>query len=504
MADETRIPVIIGVGQFNDRECVHDSLGLMVEALSRADADAGGGWIEQLDSIAVVAQISFGKLGNCAQHLADHFGIVPKHIEQTPHPTGESPTQLLNEAANRIGAGEIGVAAIIGGEALRTAAQRAAAERADGSKPDVFADAAKASREIQTAIAGSIEHLAQYGLIIPTDVYPLYENATRAAWGQTLAEAQAESGEIWAGMSRVAASNPNAWIQNVLPPEAITAAEADNRPIAFPYLKRMVANSSVNQGAAFIVTSLARARAAGIAEERIIYVGMGAAAHTPHNLLKRDQYASSAAIDVTLEQVLKRNGLTTADLTDVELYSCFPCIPKMARRVIDWPVDRPITAFGGLTFGGGPVGNYMSHAVASMVDKLRRDTGTALLFANGGYATHNHAIVISSEHMPNAVFPHDFDCNREAKARRGDVPEVDGDFEGSATVETYTVFYKRDGSPRAGTVIARTPEGRRVLATVPASDEAMIAFLTDGLVEAVGSNGQVIAGDDGKMRWFRG
>ena len=90
-------------------------------------------------------------------------------------------------------------------------------------------------------------------------------------------------------------------------------------------------------------------------------VGMGAAAHTPHNLLKRDQYASSAAIDVTLEQTLKRNNLTVADLTDVELYSCFPCIPKMARRVIDWPVDRPVTAFGGLTFGwlGGHVGGHV-------------------------------------------------------------------------------------------------------------------------------------------------
>ena len=204
---------------------------------------------------------------------------------------------------------------------------------------------------------------------------------------------------------------------------------------------------------------------------------------------------------MTLEQALSRNGLTTADLTDVELYSCFPCIPKMARRVIDWPVERPITAFGGLTFGGGPIGNYMSHALASMVDKLRRDKGTALLFANGGYATHNHAIVISSERQVNAVFPHEFDCNDEAKKRRAPVPEVDGIYEGPATIETYTVFYKRDGSVRVGTVIARTPGDKRVLASVPASDTAMIAFLTDGLVEPVGSTGRVSKGDEGLMIW---
>jgi acetyl-CoA C-acetyltransferase len=502
MADENLIPVIIGVGQVNDRECVHDSLALMVHALTKADADAGGGWIGQLDSVAVVAQISFRELGDCSQLLADHFGISPAYLEQTPYATGESPTQLLNEAANRIGAGEIGVAAIIGGEALRTSGQRKAAASADRAKPDFLRDAAspKALEHI-TALAGSIEHLSQYGLVAPTDVYPLYENATRAAWGQSLAEAQAESGEIWAGMSRVAAENPNAWIQNSVEAGAIITPDADNRPITFPYQKRMVANSSVNQGAAFIVTSLARARAAGISEDRIIHVGMGAAAHTPHNLLKRDQYAHSAAIDVTLEQTLLRNGLTPADLTDVELYSCFPCIPKMARRVIDWPVNHPITAFGGLTFGGGPIGNYMSHALASMVDKLRRDKGTALLFANGGYATHNHAIVISSEPQVQATFPHTFDCNAEAKARRAPVPDVDGEYEGLAKIETYTVFYKRDGSVRIGTVIARTPDNKRVLASVPASDTAMIAFLTDGKTEPVGSKGYISKGDGGLMIW---
>lgn len=45
--DPARIPVIIGVGQINDRENVHDALGLMVAALEAADRDAGGGWISQ-------------------------------------------------------------------------------------------------------------------------------------------------------------------------------------------------------------------------------------------------------------------------------------------------------------------------------------------------------------------------------------------------------------------------------------------------------------------------
>ena len=488
--DPSRIPVIIGVGQINDRDCVHDSLALMVQALKAADGDAGGGWIAALDSLAVVNQISFPALGNCAQHLAQHFAIAPRILEQTPWPTGESPVQLLNEAANRIGAGEIEVAAIVGAEALRTAAQRAKA--ATGERKDAL-------RSVASGGAQSL--MQQHGLVAPTDLYPLYENATRAAWGQSLADAQAESGAIWAGMSRVAASNPHAWIQTAQTAEAITSVDADNRPIAFPYQKRMVANSSVNQGAGFIVTSLARARKAGVAEGRIIHVGMGAAAHETHNMLKRDQYVQPAGMVATLEETLGRNGLTTEDLNHAEVYSCFPCIPKMARRIIGWPVDRPITAFGGLTFGGGPIGNYMSHAIASMVDKLRAERGTALLFANGGYATHFHGIILSADPLPGARFPHDFDVNPLANQKRGDVPDCDDGYEGPATIESYTIFYSRDGSVRFGTIIARTPEGKRTLARVDASDEALIAFLSDGAAEAVGASGRTAMGADGLIHW---
>jgi acetyl-CoA C-acetyltransferase len=490
--DPTRIPVIIGGGQVNDRACEMDSLGLMIAALERADADAGGGWIRALDSIAVVNQISFPKLGNCADHIAQHFGITPQHIEQTPWPTGESPVQLLNEAANWIGAGEIEVAAIIGAEALRTAAERAKA--ATGERKDALRD---------VATGGTKSLMQQHGLVAPTDLYPLYENATRAAWGQSLDEAQAESGILWAGMSQVAAGNDNAWIRTPQTSDAITGADADNRPIAFPYQKRMVANSSVNQGAGFIVTSLARARAAGVAEDRIIHVGMGAAAHETHNMMKRDQYVQPAGMVATLEETLKRNAFTTTDLDHVELYSCFPCIPKMARRIIDWPLDRPITAFGGLTFGGGPIGNYMSHAIASMVDKLRAERGTALMFANGGYATHFHAIVLSADALPDANFPHDFDVNGIADKLRVAVPPVDEAYQGPATIETYTLFYNRDGTTRFGTIIARTPEGARVLARVPHEDKATIAALTDGKAEGVGMSGRTEMGQDGLIEWRR-
>ncbi len=498
-ADPERIAVIVGVGQVNDRPADPmrglDSLGLMVAALEAADRDAGGDWLGDVESVAVVQQISFRQDNPLAHKVADGIGSRARIVYESAGPNGDSPILLLNEAAKRIARGEIRIAAVTGGEALRTASQRAA----------LAAKTAVADQNpIRNLAKGRSPGYRQvYGLSAPVDVYPLYENAGRAAYGQTLAEGQRESGEIWSRFSRVANETPAAWIHAPKTPDEVIEPTADNRPIAFPYTKLMVANSSVNQGAGFIVTSLAEARRRGVPEARVVHVGRGASAHEADDFMARDRYDKSPSMEVCLERTLEWNAVTAGDLDLAELYSCFPCVPKMARRVIGWPLDKPATVFGGLTFGGGPIGNYMSHAVAEMVDALRAGAGKkGLLFANGGYATHNHAIVLGMEPLPGAGEAHEFDCQAEADAARGRVPALVKDYAGPAEIETYTVFYARDGQPRSGVVVARLPDGNRTLAQVPGDDAATIAFLTDGAAEPVGTKGEVVAAGDMKV-WRR-
>lgn len=501
MSDPARVAVIVGVGQVNDRPADPiaglDSLGLMVAALHEADRDAGGGWLADADAVSVVRQISFRQDNPLAPKVAAAIGARPTIVEESPGPNGDSPILLLNEAANRIARGEIAIAAVTGGEALRTASQRAALAAKTG-----VADQNPLRKLAEGARGQSGPGYRQrYGLATPIDVYPLYENAARAAYGQTLAEGQAETAAIWSRLSEIAAATPAAWLHEAKTPAEIVRPTADNRPIAFPYTKLMVANSSVNQGAGFIVASLAAVRQRGVPDDRVIYVGRGAAAQEADDFLGRDRYDASPSMAVCLKRTLEWNEVSIADIDLAELYSCFPCIPKMARRVIGWPVARPATVFGGLTFGGGPIGNYMSHAVAEMVLALRRGDGRrGLLFANGGFATHNHAIVLGAGPLPGAGAAHSFDCQAEADAARGPAPALVKDYAGPATIETYTVFHRRDGAPRAGVVVARTPDGRRTLAKVPGEDAATIAFLTDGLAEPVGAQGDIVArGDD--MIW---
>jgi acetyl-CoA C-acetyltransferase len=496
------IPVIIGVGQVNDRDEQNkaslglDSLGLMEAALRAADLDAGGGWLPRLDSLGVVDQISYPELGDVSAPLAQRVSASPRICYKSGYASGDSPLLLLNEAANRIGAGEIKIAAIVGGEALRTAARRAAASVPAGGVP-----AENAVRAVALRRGPSYRH--RYGLVAPVDVYPLYENAGRAAYGQTLAQGQAESAAIWSRFSEVAESNPGAWLRRRVSADDIKAVSAANRPIAFPYYKLMVANSSVNQGAGFIVTSLAEARARGFSDDRLIFVGRGAAAHEPVDLMARANYAESPSMSVSLRKALDLNGLVTTDLDAVELYSCFPCVPKMARRVIDWPLERAASVFGGLTFGGGPVGNYMSHAVVSMVLALRRNGRHGLLFANGGLATHNHSIVLTRAAPAPNIFPQNFDFQTEADALRGPAPPVQEDYLGPATVETYTVLYDREGLAQQGAIIGRAPNGARFIAKVPAGDRATIHWLTSGEQEPVGMPGSAVRGADGDTWWLR-
>jgi acetyl-CoA C-acetyltransferase len=497
-----RVPVIVGVGQINDLSENSaqplDVIDLMQASLANADRDAGGGVLAQLDFLGVENHMS----GSVAPwpgteaflpHLIDAAGLAPKSSLLTPQPSGDGPVFLLNHAANLIASGEIEVAALVGGEALRTAAKRSAAETGKS---------ANAMRQLLDATVKPF--LRKYGLTTPTDVYPLYESATRAAWGQSFAEAQEETGVMWAAYSRAAAENDEAFIREPLTAEQIATVSDRNRMITFPYTKLMVANSAVNQGAAVLVTSLERARRMGIAEDRIVYVGAGAAASESEDFLSRDSYIHSRAMEVSIGKTLQLNQLESGDLDYVELYNCFPCVAKMARRALGWPLDRSPSVYGGLSFGGGPIGNCMMHAIVMMTRKLRLNGKHGFIFANGGFATHNHSIVLSRALAEGpAKLPRDFDFEVDAQHRRGPAPVFDEEYAGPGRIEAYSVPYGRDGRPSFGTIVARAPDERRFVCRVSQDDQAGLQFLVSGDVEPVGSHGVCVKSDDGYHYWRR-
>src|SRR4051812_33727630 len=255
--------------------------------------------------------------------------------------------------------------------------------------------------------------------------------------------------------------------------DTITTPSPDNRLIAWPYTKLMVANPTVNMGAALLMTSLARARAAGIAEERLIYVHGGASAEEPRDYLIRDQFYESHAQNAVLGAVLDMAGGDGRAFDAIELYSCFPVVPKMARRTLGLGADVQPTVTGGLTFFGAPLNTYMTHAACAMVRKLRGGAKLGLLYGQGGFVTKHHGLVLSRQ-SPPAALAQDTSVQAEADRHRRAVPEFVTEANGKGLVESFTAIYGRNGDVEHGVVMLRTQDNTRALARVPASDGATL------------------------------
>jgi len=145
------------------------------------------------------------------------------------------------------------------------------------------------------------------------------------------------------------------------------------------------------------------------------------------------------------------------------------------------------TVTGGLTFAGGPGSNYVLHALATMVERLRENPEAAGLCTGVGWYLTKHAAAVLSRRRPGAPFA-DLDVQSEVDALpRRVVAET---AIGPATVETYTVGYDYDGAPLAGYLAALLADGRRAFAST--TDPAMAARLL--AADPIGKPVRLLAG----------
>src|SRR4030081_3605109 len=223
---EDRIPVIVGVGEIVDRpkEIIDglEPLDLLEQALKRAEADSGAKLLGEIQSLDIVNFLSW-RYREPEVQLSDRLGIEPAHAYYGPV-GGESPIRYLHEAAQRIARGECSVAAVCGAEAQSTATK---AERAGIELP--WTPFAHDVPEPKRGAAFQKPMAVKLGVFRPVTVYPFYEAATSAHWGQTPREAMAESAELWSTYSSVASENSNAWLKRRFAPEEITTPTPDNQ-----------------------------------------------------------------------------------------------------------------------------------------------------------------------------------------------------------------------------------------------------------------------------------
>ena len=460
MTLDPRTPVLVGTGQFVQRaeglDDARDPVALMVDAIRLAAQDAGLSSVPQPDSIRVVSLLSW-KYGNPAQLIADDLGLSPRETGYSAM-GGNTPQTLVNAASRQIQNGEIDLVILTGGETTRTRARY----RKAGSEPNWRTHDSVpvlVSEDLQMNMQEEIDRK----IVMPIQIYPMFETALRAQAGRSIDEHQKHISELWSRFSHVAAKNPYAWSQKAYTPEEIRTPSANNRMIGFPYTKFMNSNNDVDMSAALILCSAEKAEALGVPRDRWIFPHSGSDAHEHAFVSHRNHFYDTPAIELAGRRVLELAGLSINDIDIVDLYSCFPAAVQLGAKSLGLDINSQLTRTGGLPFAGGPWNNYVMHAIATVASELRNGVGTTgLVWANGGYTT-KHAFGVYSTQPPTKAFQYDYPQSQiDALPSRTLAPPADA--AGEATVEAYSVMHDRDGNPERSILSCLLADGRRAWA----------------------------------------
>ncbi len=437
----------------------------MVEASRRAMADAGAPLAGRIESVGVTNCISW-TAPDPGRALAEELGATPGETTTT-HTSGTSPLELLRDACTRIRRGDLRVALLAGAEtvkALQDGRYTGGPEQPDGTAP---------SRVLGVDRMPTHPGEEAVGLYQPVQFYPLFENAIRRAAGRDQEAQLAWLGQLWARFASVAATNPHAWATSIPSAESIVDISPGNRAVAHPYRKLMTAHLGVDQGAAIMVCSAEAAKEAGIPRDRWVFVHSTAAANDHWFVGEREHLHRSPAINA-----IGRALLPGVEITRLDLYSCFPSAVQIAAHELGIDLADPSvvpTVTGGLTFAGGPGSNYVTHALATLVDRLRADSAGAALCTGVGWFLTKHAAAVLSSHPPKDFTDTDVQSEVDRQARRA----VAVGKTGAATVETYTVSYDYDGAPLAAYVAALRDDGSRAFAITKDADLAAEILAND-------------------------
>ena len=471
---DPRTPILVGQAQvaqhIDHLESAAGPIELMSQAIREALTDAGiqnagAKNTTAIDALRVVRSLST-RSTNPALDIATMLGISANEYGLTPH-GGNMPQYLVNNAALQIRDDGAQMIVLTGGESFRS---RRRARAAQMTLPWMDLKGSQESQEQQapTALGEDLvmnhEIELAHNIMLPIEIYPMFETALRYRDKRTVAEHQKYISELWSRFSDVAASNQHAWIQQSYTAEAIRTPSQENRMIGFPYTKLMNSNNDVDMAAALVMCSVERAEALGISRDKWIFLHAGTDCHEHNFVSHRYSFTDTPAIRIGGQRVLELAQKSIAEIENLDLYSCFPSAVQLGAESLGVSLDRQLTCTGGLSFAGGPFNNYVMHAIATTMTKLReRPQETGLVWANGGYAT-KHAFGVYATTPPLRGFKHESPQDEvDSLPRRAVATAIEA--HGLATVEAYSVMHDRNGAAEKVRAAVLLADGRRAWAT---------------------------------------
>ena len=154
----------------------------------------------------------------------------------------------------------------------------------------------------------------------------------------------------------MAAANPHAWFRRERSPDELIHVSSENRLVAHPYPKNLVAIMDVDMASGLLIASHEKAEALGVPQDRRIYLRGWCEAKDPLYVAERDQLWRSIAMQEASQAAMSAAGIGIDEIAHLDLLQllsefgefCSGC-PGSGR----WTIHAHLTVTGGLPVSRG-------------------------------------------------------------------------------------------------------------------------------------------------------
>jgi acetyl-CoA C-acetyltransferase len=459
---DPRTPILVGVGTAHGPESTGapspvEPLELMSSAALAALTDAGAeGLARRLGSVAVpVGNWSYVDPG---REIARRLGAPDATTIRVE--VGVPQQTPVRVAVERIRAGTLDAALILGGEAKATQLRCARSGEAyhELDQGDLTPDE---RWEPEGEIVSQAEIDA--GMWQPVEQYACIDNALRSAEGRTVDEHLDDIAALWARFNQVAGTFDDAAFPEPRDAAFLRDAGPGNRLLAFPYAKWHSTQWAVDQAAAMVLCSAGLARDLGVPLDRWVFPQVLVESSLSVPVSKRAEMHRWPAMRILGEAAAAHVGRPLAEIEHAEVYSCFPAAVRVQQRELGLPLDGTPTVMGGMAFAGGPFNNFTYQSTAAIVAQLRAQPGTSGMVTTVSGLLTKPAVAVWSTDPGAGLLVDDLVAAADAATSRRDAVS---DHHGDGVIATYTVTSTGSGEhPAAAFVIADLDEHTRWVGT---------------------------------------
>jgi acetyl-CoA C-acetyltransferase len=237
--------------------------------------------------------------------------------------------------------------------------------------------------------------------------------------------------------------------------------------LAYPYTKLHNSQWNVDQGAGLIFCSVEVAQALGVPRQKWVFPRASTESNFMSVVSARKDLGGCPGFALAGEAAMKMGRVNFDDIRLRELYSCFPAAVRSQLAEFGMRPEGDISVTGAMTFGGGPLNNFVFQATVKMAQMLREQPDeVGLVTTVSGMLTKQACALWSAAPNPQGW---DFADVTEQVRLQTTLCELVADYTGPGTVAGYTVLYQGD-MPWRAVAVFDLPQDQRTVAYSESED----------------------------------